>query len=405
MRRGNMKIRIFTMLLALVFYPNVVFAAETVAPEKVGLSTEKLQVINNNIRSDIRDGKISGATVSVMRQGKLAYHQAFGTRGKGAAPGPLKTDDIFRIYSMTKPITTVGVMMLIEQGKVGLNDPVAKFLPAFADTKVMELGDLYTPDNPITIADLLRHTSGIVYGFFGDTEVRSEYQKVDLYDVNQTTTEMVSKLAALPLEHQPGDAWEYSHSTDVLGRVIEVVSGQRLDQFFAEEILGPLGMKDTAFYVAEEETGKIVEPEFKGLSDPRKVPNLHSGGGGLMSTADDYLIFSSMMLNGGKYDGKRLLKTETVAMMTQDQLDGVRPGNYDLLTDENGFGFGFAVRLEDQGFAAGSKGSYWWGGYAGTYFWIDPIKELIIVFMIQQPDQRTAYRPRIRNWVYEAIED
>lgn len=398
-----MKMRFPVMLLAFALFSHGVLAAEISAPETAGLSTDKLKLIDDRLFSDVENGTISGATMSVMRQGKLVYHKAFGTRGQGAAPGPLKTDDIFRIYSMTKPITSVGVMMLIEQGKIKLDDPVAKFIPAFADTKVMELGELYAPDNPMTIKDLLRHTSGIVYGFFGDTEARAEYQKVDLYDVNQTTAEMVAKLATLPLEHQPGDAWEYSHSTDVLGRVIEVVSGKQLDQFLAEEILRPLKMKDTAFYVDENKANRIVEPEFKGLSNPRIVPNLHSGGGGLMSTAEDYLIFATMILNGGLYDGKRFLKEETVAMMTQDQLEGARPGNYDLLTDENGFGYGFSVRLSDDGFAAGSKGSYWWGGYAGTYFWIDPVEEMIIVFMIQQPDQRTAYRPRVRNWVYDAI--
>ncbi|USG62548.1 beta-lactamase family protein [Sneathiella marina] len=398
-----MKIRIYVAFLALFTFTSPGFATDITPPDAVGLSPEKLGLMDINLQEDVDNGTISGATVAVMRHGKLVYQKAFGTRGRGAAPGPLKTDDIFRIYSMSKPITTVGIMMLMEQGRIQLTDPVSKFLPAFAETKVMELGDLYAPDNPITISDLLRHTSGIVYGFFGDTEVRAEYQKVDLYDAGQTTAEMVGKLAALPLEHQPGDAWEYSHSTDVLGRVIEVVSGKKLDQFFKSEILGPLGMNDTAFYVDEEEKARIVEPQFKGLLDPLNVPILHSGGGGLMSTADDYLIFSSMMLNGGIYEGKRLLKEETVAQMTQDQLGDVRPGNYDLLTDENGFGFGFAVRLSDEGFAAGSKGSYWWGGYAGTYFWIDPAEELIIVFMIQQPDQRSLYRPKIRNWVYNAI--
>ncbi|MEH6546227.1 MAG: serine hydrolase domain-containing protein [Sneathiella sp.] len=400
-----MKIQFYTALITLFAFSNTVFATDITLPEKVGLSSEKLEIIDTNIQEDIDNGIISGATVAVMRHGKLAYYKAFGTRGRGAVPGPLKTDDLFRIYSMTKPITTVGIMMLFEQGKIQLDDPVSKFIPAFADTKVMELGELYAPDNLMTIADLLRHTSGIVYGFFGDTEVRTEYRKVDLGDETQTTTEMVDLLAALPLEHQPGAAWEYSHSTDVLGRVIEVVSGKRLDQFLKKEILDPLGMVDTAFYVADEKRDRIVEPQFKGLSNPLKEPILHSGGGGLMSTADDYLIFSSMMLNGGIYEDTRILKDETVTMMTQDQLGDVRPGNYDLLTDENGFGFGFAIRLTDQGFAAGSKGSYWWGGYAGTYFWIDPVQELIIVFMMQQPNRRSLYRPRIRNWVYGAMMD
>ncbi len=387
-----------------LFSQNAV-ALDTVKPETVGLSSNKLAEIDKALEADIAAGKLSGATVSVMRKGKLAYHKAFGTRGKDGAPGPLKTDDIFRIYSMTKPITSVATMMLVEEGKINLKDPVSDYIPAFADTNVLEAGKMMPVKNAMTIQDLMRHTSGIVYGFFGDTPTRTEYKKVDLYGIQQTNSDLSGKLAALPLEHQPGTAWEYSHSTDVLGHIVEIASKQSLDSFFKERILGPLGMKDTAFYVTANNKDRIAEPKFKGLSNPLVAPKLLSGGGGMVSTAPDYLKFATMMMNEGKYEGGRILKAETIKQMTTDQLGDIRPGNYDLLGKENGFGLGFSVRLTDEGRAAGSKGDYWWGGYAGTYFWIDPARELITVFMMQQPDQRAPMRPRLRGWVYNALTD
>jgi CubicO group peptidase (beta-lactamase class C family) len=379
-------------------------ATEITDPESVGFDSRKLALIDKKLTDDIAANVVNAATLSIMRKGKLVYHKAFGTRGPGSSPGPLKTDDIFRIYSMTKPVTSVAVMTLAEQGLIKLNDPLSKYIPAFARTKVMELGKLYPQDKAITIADLLRHTSGLVYGYIGDTEVRSLYKKAGLRDNSQTLEAWANRIAALPLEHQPGEVWEYSHSTTVLGRVIEVASGQKLDHFLKENILDPLGMIDTGFYVPSNMTHRIVEPQAARLSNPAIKPRLLSGGGGLVSTPQDYLAFCTMMLNGGSYKGHRLLKPETVAKMTSDRLGNIRPGNYNLLGGNPGFGYGFAVRLSAGHRSPESKGSYWWAGYSGTHFWIDPEKEMIVVFMIQNPGQSRHYRRKIRSWVYGALQ-
>lgn len=397
--------RLCVFLILCVFTAFTASAQEVVSPEKAGLSSEKLDMIKAAIDADIADGKLTGATLSIMRHGKLGYHQAFGTRGNGASEGPMKTDDIFRIYSMSKPITTVAAMILMERGKLSLSDPLTKYIPAFAETTVLIDGKRVPQANPITIADLMRHTSGIVYGFFGDTPTRTEYKKVNLYDPNQTNKQMAEKMADLPLEHQPGTKWEYSHSTDILGHVIEVASGMNLAQFVSQEILTPLKMNDTSYYVTADKKDRVVEPNYPGLLNPMQKPTYLSAGGGMLSTADDYLTFSSMLLNKGSLDGTQILKPETIALMTQNQLGDIRPGNYDLLGSENGFGYGFAVRLSDEGRAKGTKGDFWWGGYAGTYFWIDPANELITVFMMQAPKLRAPYRPRIRGWVYDALTD
>lgn len=397
--------RTMFIFISLFFAANLAAAAPMSSPEAVGLSPEKLAIIDTEINAEIAAGKLSGATFSILRKGKLGYHKAFGTRGKDGSTGPLKVDDLFRIYSMTKPITTVALMQLMEQGKIKLSDPVSQYIPAFASAKVLSPEGLKAQENPITIADLLRHTSGVVYGFFGDTPTRTEYKKVDLTGTKQSTSEMVAKLASLPLEHQPGTTWEYSHSTDVVGHVIEIVSGRPLDEYLSAEIFTPLSMKDTAFYVPQSKKDRIVEPTFRGLSNPLVAPNYLSGGGGLMSTAEDYLIFCSMLLEGGTYNGQQILKSETISLMNQNQLGDIQPGNYNLLGKGYGFGYGFAVRLGEEGNIAGSKGDFWWGGYAGTYFWIDPAEDMIAVFMMQQPDQRAPLRPRIRNWVYNALVD
>ncbi|MBT4019762.1 MAG: beta-lactamase family protein [Alphaproteobacteria bacterium] len=387
----------------LLFVVSTASATEITPPEKVGLDSRKLALIDTMLNDDIAASVVNAATLSIMRKGKLVYHKAFGTRGPGASSGPLKTNDIFRIYSMTKPITSVAVMMLVEQGRIKLNDPLSKYVPAFASTKVMELGKLYTQDRAITIADLLRHTSGIVYGFFGDTEVRSLYRAAGLRDNSQTLETWANKLADLPLEHQPGEVWEYSHSTAVLGRVVEVASGQQLDQFLKEHIFDPLGMNDTGFYVPPQKVHRIVEPRAPRLSNPAVKPRLLSGGGGLMSTPKDYLAFCTMMLNGGSYKGQHLLKPQTVVKMTRNQLGDIQPGNYNLLGGNSGFGYGFAVRLTGGGLSPQSKGSYRWAGYAGTHFWIDPVKEMIVVFMIQNPGQSRHYIRKVRSWVYGAL--
>ncbi len=391
-------------LLSIVFlYPSLLWAHEMVDPASVGISVGELASIEQTITDDITAGNMSGATLSIMRKGKLAYHKAFGTRGGGASQGAMKTDDIFRIYSMTKPITSAAIMKLAEEGKLNIKDPLHKYIPEFKNTTVLVDGNRIPQQNQITIEDLLRHTSGIVYGFFGDTPTRTEYKKVNLYDPSQSNKDMALKLANLPLEHQPGTNWEYSHSTDVLGHVIEVASGQNLGAYLQAEILEPLGMSDTDFHVPADKKDRVVEPQYPGLLNPMMKPTYQSGGGGLMSTADDYLTFTSMMLNKGSFNGVQILKPETVDLMTTDQLGSITGGNYDLLTNGYGFGYGYAVRKGDVAAIAGTKGDYWWGGYAGTYFWVDPEKELIVVYMMQAPKLRAPYRAKIRGAVYRAL--
>ncbi|WP_025898688.1 serine hydrolase domain-containing protein [Sneathiella glossodoripedis] len=392
------------VLLSVVFlYPTLLSAHERVDPASVGLSVSELAPLEQAISDDIAAGALGGATLSIMKDGKLVYHKAYGTRGKGASEGPMRTDDIFRIYSMSKPITSVAIMKLHEDGKLNIKDPLHKYIPEYKSTTVLVNGAKLPQQQPITIEDLLRHTSGIVYGFFGDTPTRTEYKKVNLYDPAQTNKDMALKLASLPLEHQPGTKWEYSHSTDVLGHVIEIASGQSLGEYVEATILNPLGMEDTGFHVPEDKQDRVVEPQYPGLLNPMMKSAYQSGGGGMLSTADDYLTFTSMILNGGSYKGVQILKPETVAMMTTDQLGGITPGNYNLLGQGYGFGYGFAVRTDPVAAIAGTVGDYWWGGYAGTYFWIDPAHDLIVVYMMQAPKLRAPYRPKIRGAVYRAL--
>jgi len=397
--------RLKILLSVVCLYPTSLFAHEMVDPASVGISVDKLAPLEQTIQDDIAAAKLSGATLSIMRKGKLAYHKAFGTRGKGASEGQMKTDDIFRIYSMSKPITTVAAMQLMEDGKLNIKDPLHKYIPEYKNATVLVDGKNVPQQQQITVEDLLRHTSGIVYGFFGDTPTRTEYKKVNLYDPAQTAKDMALKLASLPLEHQPGTKWEYSHSTDVLGHVIEVASGQKLGDYIQSEILQPLGMKDTDFYIPEDKKDRAVEPVYPGLLNPLQKPTYQSGGGGMLSTADDYLTFTSMLLNKGSYNGVQILKPETIDMMTRNQLGDIVPGNYNLLGQGYGFGYGFAVRTSADAAIAGTKGDYWWGGYAGTYFWVDPANEMITVFMMQAPKLRAPYRPKLRAAVYGALEN
>lgn len=388
--------------VGLALLPTWGSAFDQVDPGTVGFDAGKVAAIAQMLDQDVAEGRILGGTVSILRQGKLALHHATGLR---AAEGPdQEIDDIFRIFSMTKPIVSVAAMMLVERGQLDLDAPLSQYIPEFADTKLIEVSGLYEPEREITIRDLLRHTSGIVYGFFGDTFARDEYKKHNLLDPTVSTGDHARLIATLPLEHEPGSAWEYGRSTDVLGHVVEVASGQRLDAFLKSEILDPLGMTDTAFFVPQDKADRVALPGQQGfMFDPLIEPAYQSGGSGLMSTAPDYLQFVGMVLNGGELDGARILQPETLLEMGTDQLDGVRPGNYDLLGDENAFGLGFAVRQAEVGTGQGSIGDMWWGGYTGTYFWIDPAQDLAVVFMIQNPDQREYYRPVLRNAVYDAL--
>jgi CubicO group peptidase (beta-lactamase class C family) len=329
----------------------------------------------------------------------------------------MREDTIFRIYSMTKPIVSVAVMMLVEDGQVNLSDPVAKFLPQFAGPKVAVERDgtveLVPAVRDITIQDLLRHTAGLTYEFRGTAAVQKMYMNARIFRRNQSNADQAATLASLPLMHQPGTRWEYSRSTDVLGRVIEVVSGLTLGALLAERIFLPLGMADTAFHVSADKQERLAEAfatdpqtgDAVQLIEVREQPSFESGGGGLVSTVGDYARFCQMMLAGGTLGGARLIGRKIVELMTSDHLGPVT-GAPDLLLPGYGFGLGFAVRRE-AGLAPipGSAGEFYWGGLAGTTFWIDPREQMFAIAMIQGPGQREHLRTVFRSLVYAAAED
>ena len=385
-------------------------------PEEVGLSQAALDRLSTALNDRIASGHIPGAVALVARHGKVAFHQSFG-RLSPAQDTPMTTDAIFRIYSMTKAIVSVAVMMLWEEGRLLLGDPISKYIPAFAETQVgVVSGDSYTltaAKTPITVQDLLRHTSGLTYEFRGNGPIHKEYAKARISRLKQSNADQANELAKLPLLHQPGSVWEYSRSTDVLGRLVEVISGQTLGAFLSERVLLPLGMTDTAFSVPPADHARIAEPFGKdpeggadvALLDVRRPALFESGGGGLAGTAMDYARFMAMLLGNGRLGGTRLLGRKTIELMTSDHL-GTITGAADLLPPGHGFGLGFAVRTH-AGIAPfpGSVGSYWWGGAAGTTFWVDPAERLYAVLMIQAPVQREHYRVLFRDMVYAAIAD
>jgi CubicO group peptidase (beta-lactamase class C family) len=392
-------------------------------PEELGFSSKRLDRITQLFRDDAAEGTVPGFVLLIARHGKLAYFETVGVLNP-ETKAPMTKDAIFRIYSMSKPITQVTAMMLYEQGKITLDEPIAKYLPQFKDMKVgMEKPDpaggaatldLVPAQRPILIQDLMRHTSGLTYGFFGAGLVKKAYVAAGLFKGDFDNAEFANRLAKLPLAYQPGTTWDYSHSTDVLGRLVEVVSGKSVYQAEKELLLDPLGMKDTSFYVTDlSKHGRIAEPFQNDRSfgvdaefnDPRIAGKWESGGGGMVGTTADYARFLQMLLNGGTLDGKRYLGPKTVAYMTADHLGNVIvPGPYYLPGPGYGFGLGFGVRKE-QGVSAamGSPGEYSWGGGGGTYFWVDPKEDLFVVFMTQAPKQQLHYKPVIRDMIYAAL--
>lgn len=394
-------------------------------PEAVGLSSERLTRVSEWLRGEVAARRIPGAVVMVMRGGKLAYVDAIGQRDP-ANPGPMKSDDIFRIYSMTKPIVSVAALMLAEEGRLLLEAPIARYIPAFADVKVgVEKTDaqghktleLVPPRRPPTVQDLMRHTAGLTYGFFGDGLVKQAYQKAGITAAGDlTNAEFAERIARMPLAYQPGSTWDYSNATDVLGRVIEVASGQTLGAFLQRRIFDPLGMKDTSFYVTEtERQARIAEPFAEDrvigvgavVGNPRKVEKMESGGGGLVSTAPDYLRFLAMLRNGGELEGKRLISPATLAFMTADHL-GPTVARTPLYLPGPGYGFGLGVAVRTSAGEAASPaavGEYYWGGAGGTYMWVDPAQDLAVVFMMQSPKMRVPYRSILRNIVAGAVID
>jgi CubicO group peptidase (beta-lactamase class C family) len=419
--------KIKTMLLAaLLCLSTANFGAAqslpSARPEQVGLSSERLNRLTATLKADIDKGVIPGAVLLVARHGKVALFEAIGVRNP-ETKAPMTKDAIFRIYSMSKPITSVSAMMLFEEGKFGLAEPVSKYIPQLGGLKVgVEKPDasgkpaleLVPAQRDMTIQDLFRHTSGLTYGFFGPGLVKKTYVDAKPSTDFPSNAELVDRLGKLPLAYQPGTTWDYSYSTDVLGRLIEVISRQTLYQFEKERVLDPLGMKDTSFYVTDKsKQDRIVEPFANDRSigvdadfnDPRVAQAWESGGGGMVGTAMDYARFCQMLLNGGTLDGKRILGPKTIAYMTADHLGAsITPGPLYLPGPGFGFGLGFAVR-KDIGVSsvAGSVGEFNWGGAGGTYFWVDPKEDMFVVFMMQSPKQRVPYRFVLKDMVYAAI--
>jgi CubicO group peptidase (beta-lactamase class C family) len=385
-------------------------------PESIGLSAFRLQKLSDAFKREVDKGTLPGATVMVARKGQIGWFDAIG-RQSPADSRPMAHDTIFRIFSMTKPIVSVGIMMLVEDGQFLLSEPVAKFIPEFAKQKVgvenhgkLELVDV---QRPMTVQDLLRHTSGITYDHTGNGLVQQLYKESRLRSRKITNAEHAAMVAELPLICQPGAEWNYSRSTDILGRIIEVVSGKTLGAYLTERILAPLQMAETAFFTGEENAARLAEAfptdpwsgEKVQLFNMLDKPAMESGGGGLVSTTMDYARFCQMLLNKGSLDGERIIGRKTLELMASDHLSPEVRIRGDLVPAGHGFGLGFAVRRQ-AGIAPflGSAGQFFWSGMAGTFFWIDPQEDLFAVFMMQGPGQRQYTRTLLRDLVYAAVE-
>jgi CubicO group peptidase (beta-lactamase class C family) len=388
-------------------------------------SPAKLAHVGDYFRNEIATGKIPGAILLIQQHGHPVYFEDFGVRDI-ATRQPMTPDTIFRLYSMSKPITSVAAMMLVEEGKLTLGDPVSKYIPAFADIKVgIEKPDetgksalvLEPLKRPITIEDLLRQTSGLTYGFYGDSAVRKLYAHSDLFEGDFDNAQFVARLAKLPLAEQPETLWDYGHSTDVLGRVIEVASGQSLFTFEKQRLLDPLGMTNTAFYVADAAKRPLLaEPlpddrfasPVAGIRDPMLPRRWESGGAGMVGTIGDYARFAQMLLNGGTLDGRRYLKSETVAEMTSDDIGPathIARDYYYFPGDGSGFGLGFAVRTAQAAETPSPPGEYRWDGVAGTFFFIDPHDDMFVICMMQSPSQRARIETEVKALIYQALQN
>ncbi len=395
-------------------------------PDEAGLSAAGLATLSAVMQREVDTGHVPGVAMMIARGGKVGYRRDFGALRPG---GPkLPSNGIFRIFSMTKPVVSVALMMLVEEGRLFVSDRLAKFVPEFASPRVGVEKDgkleLVPANDAITIQDLLRHTSGLTYAFTGNSAVQRLYAGSQLFAPDPTnaktqlirdltTAEFVVELAKLPLIDQPGASWNYSHSTDVIGRVIEIVSGQSLGSFLHARIFAPLGMNDTCFILPADKYERVVEPFDRDpdagkpvlLVEKETRQRFEAGGGGLWSTMDDYLRFAQMLYCGGTLGNTCFLSRKALEYMTADHLGpNVRIANPNLLQPGHGFGLGFSVRREvGRALTAGTPGEYSWGGLAGTVFWIAPKEELIAMMMIQAPGQRDYFRQLFRNLVHAAL--
>ena len=415
------------VLLTMAAIPSAFAEGSFDIPAGAHFNQQKLQRIGEFFRGEIANGKIPGAILLIQQHGNPVYHKFFGVRDV-ATRLPMTDDTIFRLYSMSKPITSVAAMMLVDAGKLRVDDPVAKYIPSFAEAKVgvekkddsgEKVLELVTVNRPITIFDLMTQTSGIVYGFYGDGMVRRLYDKARIYDGDFDNAEFAERIARLPLAVQPGTLWDYGHSTDILGRVIEVVSGKSLLHFEQDNLLGPLGMTDTNFFVADPAKFRLIAQPMPDDSDfktgfehtPTVARKWESGGGGMLSTMADFARFSQMLLNGGSLDGRQYLSPKAFELMASDHVgpgSGVSHAVFYFPGDGFGYGFGFGVRTgpgKDRPPAPGSLGELKWDSASGCYFVIDRRQDMFFVLMEQTPTERGRIQAAVKKLIYEAMEN
>jgi CubicO group peptidase (beta-lactamase class C family) len=396
-------------------------------PAGAHFNPDKLAKIGDFFKNEVATGKIPGAIVLIQQHGKPVYHESFGVQDV-VSKAPITDKTIFRLFSMTKAITAVTSMMLLEEGKIKLDDPISKYIPSFADVKVgvekkAEDGtttlDLVPPDHPPTVLDLMRHTSGITYGFYGDSMVRKAYRAANIYQGDFDLAEFAERIAKLPLQNQPGALWQYGHSTDVLARIMEIAAGKSLYAIEKDKLLGPLGMTDTGFFVTDPEKIKLMaqpvpnDSDFRvgRENDPTKVKKWESASGGMVSTMADYSRFVQMLLNGGTFDGKTYLTPATFKEMATDHVgpgSGVGRDYFYFPGDGFGFGLGLAVRT-DPGNAKppppGDLGELKWDGASGCYFVVDPKQDMFFILLEQTPSERQRIQKTLKQLIYEAMEN
>lgn len=411
------------ILIVLAGFSISTYAVDLTPPQRMGFSPAKLHELEKHFQGYVDENKLAGLTTLVARRGQLVHLKSYGMMNQDSGKA-MTQDAVFRVYSMTKPITGVAMMMLWEEGKFQLDDPVSKYLPAFKEQRVFtgldRDGKFQTVPaaRQMTVRDLMRHTSGLTYGLFGDTPIDRAYRGAGLFAEGVDLKNLVNKLAEQPLLYQPGEAWVYSLATDVQGRLIEVLSGKSLDAFFAERIFAPLSMKDTGFQVRSDQLERFVEiyavdtekelTAYRGdmFSDFTQKPIFLSAGGGLVSTTLDYFQFAQMLANGGVHKGTRLLRTSTVDMMREDQLPDNLAG---IAGGKQGLGFGLNVAVVkdvEKAGGAGRKGEYFWGGMANTLFWIDPEEDVVAMMMTNiLPSGLYPLRNDMRKLVYDALEN